>query len=183
MTKSIPRLEMAEMDPALAEMLRPRVDRLGYLGEFFRCAAHQPRALVSFLNFTEDLKQALPPNLTEVVALTVARLMDNAYESVQHERLSLKLGFGEPWVRAVVSLRPDGDSPLSRPERLAQKLAIAVVNRKGFNCNRELEEVTEALGHKEAVAILLLIGRYVTHALVVNCLGLKPPVPSPLGDN
>jgi len=35
-------------------MLRPRVERLGYLGEFFRYTAHQPQALISFLDFTED---------------------------------------------------------------------------------------------------------------------------------
>src|SRR5919204_5927359 len=99
MSRLIPRLPAAEMAPELAEMLRPRIERLGYLGEFFQCAAHQPRALISFQQFTEDLKRALPDNLTEVVALSVAAIMENAYERIQHERLSLKLGFGEPWVR------------------------------------------------------------------------------------
>ncbi len=36
-----------DLDPALREVLRARVERLGYLGEFFQCAAHQPAALVS----------------------------------------------------------------------------------------------------------------------------------------
>ena len=31
-----------------------------------------------------------------------------------------------------------------------------------------------------AIAVLMLIGRYVTHALMVNTLDLAPPVPSPL---
>src|SRR5258705_10450349 len=33
---------------------------------------HQPRALISFCTLTEDLKKALPDNLTELVALTIA---------------------------------------------------------------------------------------------------------------
>src|SRR5579885_955406 len=106
MSELIPKLSQEEMAPELASMLRPRVERLGYLGEFFRCTAHQPKALMSFLTFTEDLKKALPDKLTEVVALTVASVMKNAYERVQHERLSLKLGFGETWVRSVLALNP-----------------------------------------------------------------------------
>src|SRR5712691_11879710 len=101
MSDLIPKLSQEEMAPELAAILRPRVERLGYLGEFFRYTAHQPHALMSFLGFTEDLKKALPNGLTEVVALTVAAFMSNAYERVQHERLSLKLGFGEAWVREV----------------------------------------------------------------------------------
>jgi alkylhydroperoxidase family enzyme len=168
---------MSEMAPALQERLRPRVERLGYLGEFFRCAAHQPRALESFLAFTEDLKEALPLELTELVALTVAARMDNAYERVQHERLSLKLGFGEAWIRNVLALRPT-PSPLPEPQRLVQELVIAMIERNGHGTTRELAAVVRSIGHTQAVAVLLLVGRYVTHALFVNALELKPPVPS-----
>lgn len=180
MTALIPRLSQEELDPELARMLRPRVERLGYLGEFFRCAAHQPRALLSFMTFTEDLKQALPDRLTEVVALSVSRLLDNPYERVQHERLSLRLGLGEAWLRDVLSLAPDEAPTLRGEERDVQRLVIAVVERKGHGTQAELEAVVQAVGHAQAIAILMLIGRYVTHALMVNSLGLAPPVASPL---
>lgn len=180
MSALIPRLSEEEMAPELAEVLRGRVARLGYLGEFFRCTAHQPRALRSFLNFTEDLKRALPDNLTEVVALTVSALMNNAYERIQHERLSLKLGFGEIWVRRVLALEPESESGLAEQERVVQRLVLAVVRRRGHGARPELEAVVHALGHEKAVAVLLLIGRYVMHALIVNSLELAPPVPSPL---
>src|SRR5213596_3824964 len=104
MSERIQRLSAEEMPPELSERLRPRVERLGYLGEFFRCAAHQPAALISFMAFTDDLKQALPDRITETVALTVSTELGNAYERHQHERLSIKLGFGEAWIRAVESL-------------------------------------------------------------------------------
>jgi len=180
MSKLIPSLSESEMPPDLAALLRPRVQRLGYLGEFFRYAAHQPKALMSFLAFTEDLKHALPNQLTEVVALSVAGLMDNSYERVQHERLSLKLGFDEKWLREVLSLRAEGNKILSAQETSVQRLVIAVVTRKGRACETELEAAIRAIGHAMTIAVLMLIGRYVTHALIVNTLNLAPPVPSPL---
>src|SRR2546421_525674 len=101
-TSEIPRLALEQMDAALAALLQPRMERLGYLGEFFRCAAHQPEPLQHFLRFTESLKTVLPDRITEVVALTVASQLENAYERVQHERLALKLGFAEAWIRDVL---------------------------------------------------------------------------------
>jgi hypothetical protein len=179
MSDLIPRLSQEDLPPRVAAFLRPRVERLGYLGEFFRCTAHQPDALLSFLTFTEDLKKALPDKLTEVVALTVAVSMDNAYERVQHERLSLKLGFGEAWIRGVLALHPDA-GVLSLEEATVQKLVIAALERKGHNTRRELDAVVRAIGYQRAIAALMLIGRYLTHALIVNSLALAPPVPSPL---
>ena len=175
----IPRLSSDALRPDVAGMLRPRVERLGYLGEFFRCAAHQPAALISFMAFTDDLKQALPDRMTEIVALTVSTELGNAYERHQHERLSLKLGFGEPWVRAVETLHPDR-APIDDAERRVQALTLAVVRRHGHGTANELDAVVSAIGHEQAIAVLMLIGRYVTHALMVNALELKPPVASPL---
>ena len=180
MSKLIPRLSDAELDPQLRETLRPKVERLKYLGEFFQCTAHQPQALLSFHKLTEDLKEALPDNLTELVALSIATIMGNAYERVQHERLSLKLGFSEAWVREVISLKTVGDSQLSETELQVQQLTMAVLERNGLETETELKRVIKAIGHKDAVAVLMLIGRYVMHALIANSLGLKPPVGSPL---
>lgn len=36
------RLAMADFPPKLAAYLTPRVTRLGYLGEFFKCAGNAP---------------------------------------------------------------------------------------------------------------------------------------------
>jgi hypothetical protein len=188
MSDLIPRLSAEELPPDLADRLRPRVERLGYLGEFFRCAAHQPRALLSFMALTDDLKEALPDRITEVVALTASGAMRNQYERVQHERLCLKLGFGEAWVREVearadgpVGAAPGGAGEMAEAERLVQRLTVALIERRGHGVRAELEAVVGALGPPAAMAVLMLVGRYATHALVVNALELSPPVTSPLG--
>jgi alkylhydroperoxidase family enzyme len=176
----IPRLSPDALRADVAEVLRPRVERLGYLGEFFRCAAHQPSALMSFMAFTDDLKHALPDRITETVALTVSTDLGNAYERHQHERLSIKLGFGEKWVRTIESLEPDVPLDVSDTERRVQTLTLAVIRRHGHGASGELDAVVDAIGHQQAIAVLMLIGRYVTHALMVNALELQPPVASPL---
>ncbi len=178
MSKRIPRLEMNELAPNVQETLGARVKRLGYLGEFFKCSGHNPDVLVSFMEMTEALKEALPDRLTEVGALTVAGAMGNDYERHQHERLSEKLGFGRDWVRAVNRLDPDEPSPMSEDERAVQQLALAVVERNGHHVEPALDAVIDRIGHKQAMAVLFLIGRYVMHAYIVNALDLKPPVPS-----
>jgi len=162
----------------LAERLHPRVERLGYLGEFFRCMAHQPKALLSFMQLTDDLKEALPDNLTEVVALTVAAATGNKYERNQHERLALKLKFPREWIRAVLALEPASAKALLEMEQAAQALTLAAIRNQGRACSKELERVVRAAGPEKSVAILLLIGRYLSHAIVVNSLELEPPVPS-----
>ena len=175
-----PRLSLSELDSDLAELLRPKVERLKYLGEFFQVTGHQPRALISFYTLTEDLKKALPDNLTELVALTIATKMNNAYERVQHERLSLKLGLSEAWIREVTSLLSKRGGNLSESEIIVQKLTLAVIERGGHDTGAELEDVVKAMGHEQSIAVLMLIGRYVMHAMIANSLALKPPVSSPL---
>ena len=178
MSQSIPRLELADMRADLANYLEPRVKRLGYLGELFKCAGHAPGVLLNFMHFTDALKEALPDRLTEVGALTVAGLMSNDYERNQHERLSVRLGFGRDWVAEVNRLKPDQAKLMSENERAVQKYAITAIGTRGRGAAEEFAALSHLLSAGEAMAVVLLVGRYMTHALTVNTLNLKPPVPS-----
>lgn len=162
----------------LAQLLGPRVERLGYLGGFFTHAAHQPEALVAFIQFTEALKSAVPPRLTEVVALTVASRLDNTYEQHQHEQLCLKLGFTVDWIRDVLALRPDATAKLKPAERAVQQLAIQMLDAHGQGASGQLEQVVQHVGQEEAVGICLLVSRYIAHAVFANTMQLEAPVPS-----
>src|ERR1700748_858554 len=145
MSSSIPRISHEELPDELASFLKPRVKRLGYLGEFFQCTAHQPEALLSFLEFTEHLKHALPNNLTEVVVLSVAVMMNNDYERVQHERLCFKLGFSQEWLDALLSL-VDHREALTIEEHRVQELTTAMIERGGRNTTAEFEATIAIIG-------------------------------------
>ena len=168
----IRRIPFEELAPALQEELRPRVERLGYLGEMFQVAAHQPDALITFHRLTDQLRSALPDEAAEVVALTVASATGNDYERHQHERLSLKLGFSEDWIRSVTALEEGG---------LVQRVVLALLEDRGRGATAIVDELAAAEDDAHAVAVVLLTGRYLMHSTFVNALGLEPPVPSPFG--
>jgi len=181
----IRRLAFDELEPGLKEVLAAKVDRLGYLGEFFAVGGHQPAATAAFQQFTEALKQALDPELTEAVALSVASALGNAYEQVQHERLAATLGFTLEWIAAAVG-RGDA-SVLGERAGAARTLALAVVEGYGRGAAAALSRAVDVLGEQDAVGVLLTVGRYVAHAVVANTLelaapvdGVLPPDPAPV---
>ena len=108
----------------------------------------------------------------------VATLTGNAYERNQHERLSIKLGFGQNWVRSVENLDPENQEAMSEAERIVQRYTLAAVERMGNHCAAEFDKVLNVLKVAEAMGVLLLVGRYLTHAIAVNTLELTPPKPS-----
>jgi hypothetical protein len=180
----IGRLGLDEMAPRLAEALGPRVKRLGYLGDVFAYGAHQPDALLAFMDFTEASKAPLPDDLVELVALTVATRLSNDYERNQHERLSVRLGFGRDWVAAVEAAARSAaavtvDDPLlTGAQRVVQSYVLAALADNGRGSERALQTVARELGAEAAIAVLMVVGRYVVHGLMVHSLGLAPPVPS-----
>ena len=176
MQPKIPRLKFDELDPSLADLLRPRVARLNYLGEFFRYTAHQPRALSAFIQFTEEAKSRLDKNLVEVIALTAATTFRNDYERNQHERLSVRLGYRREWVTEVEALDPVASEHMNDMEKAVQRFTLAVVEQ--VDAPEQLDALAALLGHERAIAALMISSRYVAHALMVNALDLTPPVPS-----
>ena len=171
---TVRRRSLADLPDDLASALRPRVERLGYLGEFFQVSAHQPDALISLNALTEQLRDALPDVAAETVALTVASATGNEYERHQHERLSLKLGFGEDWIRRVCAMNEPDD---------VQSTVLALLADRGHGARALVEQLARDHGDAFAVAVVLLTGRYVMHSMVVNAFELEPPVPSPLADS
>lgn len=172
------RLGYAELDASLREALEEKVARLGYLGEFFAVAGHQPAALLAFHEFTEALKRALPPELTEVVALAVATELGSDYERCQHEQLSVRLGFSPAWVAAAEGRAGGDPASLSAQARCARELVLAVLRDRGHGAGDAVEAAAGLLGEEQAVAVLLLIGRYVAHGFLGNSVRLTAPVAS-----
>jgi alkylhydroperoxidase family enzyme len=178
--RHIPRLELDQLAPDLRTLLEPRVRRLGYLGEFFKVAGHQPDLLGPFVELTENFKRVLPQRIVELGALTMSAATGSRYERHQHERLSLTLGLDKTWVADVVRLAPDEAVTLDEQEKAVQRLALAMLRRHGQGAGPELEAVVGHVGPEQAVAILFLIARFAAHAMMVNALALEPPVASVL---
>jgi len=105
-------------------MRRQSAGRIGVLSELHR-----------------KFSASLPDRLTEVVALTSAQLMGNAYERVQHERLSTQARLGQSWITEVLSLGESGNGELLEPELAVQRLVAAVIQRRGHSTRAELERV------------------------------------------
>lgn len=176
--EELSRYSIEELDEGLRERLRPRIDRLGYLGEFFQVAAHQPAALGGFIDFTEALKDALPAREVEVIALTIASRTGNSYERVQHERLALWVGFDEGEVEALERGNVTAADGFSERECAISDLAQSVAAAGGKGCPNAFREVRRLTDDSSAVGLLLMCARYLAHASLANTWRLQPPVAS-----
>ena len=121
MSDLVPRIEFEDIEPGLKELFRPRVERLGYLGEFFRVMSACPETMKGFFTITESLKKELPDNLSQLISVALSSRLGNKYEQFQNERLSLKLGLSQEWVRSAlgsVICSPLGVTEYRRARRL-----------------------------------------------------------------
>lgn len=179
MTKDlVPRIEFEDIEAELKELFRPRVERLGYLGEFFRVMSAQPETMKGFFTITESLKKALPDNYTEIVSLALSSRYGNLYEQYQNEQLSRKLGFSDAWIREALEPKSGPDSVFKADEKAVQNFAIAAGMSIGRDAKAEFEALVKAIGPEKAIAVLWLVTRTVSHALISNTLELESPVKS-----
>jgi alkylhydroperoxidase family enzyme len=173
--ETTPRIGYDDLPAVVRGRVEPRVARLGYLGEFFQVAAHQPEALVGFIDFTEALKSSLDWRLVEAVAFTVAARCENEYELVQHQRLASTLGMDEAQIRALSSGRPE-EGDLDSDQLAAVRLAEDVVAARGGSCADSYEALQREVGVETAVGCLMTAVRYLAHATMSNTWDLRPPV-------
>ena len=174
----IPRIPLESLDTGLRDFLKPTVERLGYLGEFFQVAAHVPGAIPAFMQFTAAVKAPLTDAQNEVLALSVCGMLEADYERIQHERLSKRLGFSMEWIAAACGRPGSHLSALKEDERALVALAQATVSSHGLRCTDELRNVAKLIGPDKAAAALLQIQRFMGIALMCNALSLELPVPS-----
>ena len=174
----MPHLAFEELGDGLKARLRGRVERLGYLGEFFQVAAQQPTALGHFVDFTEELKEVLPARQVEVIALTISSRTENVYERVQHERLARVIGFTTREIEALERGTVTCADGFTEGECAIADLAQAVVAAGGKGCPNAYQRVRELTDEASAVALLMMCSRYLAHASISNTWRLAPPVPS-----
>lgn len=173
-------LTLDEVDPKLREMLQPTVDRLGYFGDFFRYAGHAPAVLTGFMQYSGVLKGALPDDLNEVIALTVCTKLDFAYERIQHERLSLKLGLDRAWIATLVG-RSD-QTVLTAAQTHARALAVAIIADELGEAREALDALAAETGGAVAMAALFQVARFRDVCSIGRLLDMRLPVASIFSD-
>lgn len=178
MAETIPRLALEQLDPRLRDYLKPTVDRLGYLGEFFQTVGNVPDAAIQFMEYTKAVKAPLSDLENEVIALAVCAALGADYERIQHERLAKRLGASLEWIAAAEDRPGANPMALEAEERLLRTLALAMVARGGRACGEEIDAVVAAHGAGKTVAAMLQITRFVTIAYLCNALQLSLPVKS-----
>jgi hypothetical protein len=174
----VPRIEFEDIEPGLKELFRPRVERLGYLGEFFRVMSACPETMKGFFTITESLKKELPDNLSQLISVALSSRLGNTYEQYQNERLSLKLGLSQEWVRSALGSVDDPASVLTPEEKAVQRYAIAAGQGIGRGVEDEFKALVAAVGPRKAIAVMWLVARTISHAMISNTLHLASPVTS-----
>lgn len=172
------RLSLEEIEPALRAELQPTVARLGYFGEFFQVFAAVPGALSAFMSYTKAVKTPLTDRENEVLALAVCAALDDSYERIQHERLSVRLGLSMGWIAAAEGREGADESMLETEEAVLRKLALAVVASHGKGCSPAVAVAAAALGSQKTAAALLQVTRFMGIASLCNALEMSLPVPS-----
>jgi hypothetical protein len=92
--------------------------------------------------------------------------------------LSKKLGFSDAWIREALEPQNGSASVFKPDEKAVQAFAIAAGMKIGRDCEAEFKALVEAIGSEKAVAVLWLVTRTVSHALISNTLKLASPVKS-----
>jgi hypothetical protein len=173
-------LRLDEVDPTLRDMLQPTVNRLGYFGAFFQYAGHAPAMLTGFMQYSGALKGALPDDLNETIALTVCTKLDFAYERIQHERLSLKLGFDRTWIATLVG-RSD-EEVLTTAQGHARTLAISFLAGESAEALGALDALAAETSEAVAMAALFQIARFRDICSIGRMLDMQLPVASIFSD-
>ncbi|GAC1382657.1 MULTISPECIES: carboxymuconolactone decarboxylase family protein [Actinomycetes] len=176
-TSPLRRLTFEELPAAAREAVRPRYERLGYLGEVFSLVGNSESSLLALLAFADGAGQPATPVQREVVALAVSQVNRALSELYQHEQRALKVGMSIEDVAAVESLDP-AHPDLDADAAVVLRLAVATARGDWTAARDALAAAGERFGDEVAAALLMQTGYYVMANAVGHVLDLTPPVPS-----
>lgn len=173
---SIPPLDFADIDESLQTLFQPTIDRLGYFGDFFRYGSHAPEVLSGFMGLSVALKQSIPDDVNETVALTVCSAMDFPYERIQHERLAEKLGFDRDWIAAMIG-RPSS-AAITPTQAAARELSLAMIEGRHDDARVAAERIATLENPKLAIALLFQATRFMQVCAIGRTLAMQLAAPS-----
>lgn len=126
-----------------------------------------PEVMVRVSALGEQLryKSALPPRLSELAILIIARQWTQQYEWYVHEPIALKAGVSRDTVKAIAEGR--------RPERMTDHEEIIYAVCDELHRTKRVSDATyaravAALGERGAIDTAAIVGYYTLLAMVMN---------------
>jgi alkylhydroperoxidase family enzyme len=139
--------------------------------------AHADSAFGDWLRYSNTLlrRLELDPLLRELAILQVARLSDSEYEWVQHVPIAESFG-ATPDQVAAIELRAPQREQFADVQWQVLDFTRAVV-ADGAAGEEAVRTLTAALGERQVVELLLVIGNYMGLARLIATVALEPHEP------
>jgi 4-carboxymuconolactone decarboxylase len=149
----------------------------------FRMVAHAQSAFEPWLRYSAALLRALEldPLLRELAILQVAHLVDSPYEWVQHVEIARAVGASDEQIAAVEHDR-ENDRSLSSEQRLVLRFSREVI-LDGAASEERVAGLAAALGSRQVIELLLVLGNYMAIARLIATTGLEPDAPIVAGSS
>jgi 4-carboxymuconolactone decarboxylase len=139
-----------------------------------RMVAHAESAFEDWLAYSNSLLTVLEldPVLRELAILQVAHLSQSEYEWVQHVAIGRALGVSEAQIAAIEN-DDAADASFSEDESVLLAFAREVI-LDGTASAPLVEDLSERLGARGVVELLLVIGHYMAIARLIAATGMEP---------
>jgi 4-carboxymuconolactone decarboxylase len=122
---------------------------------------------------------ALPPRLSELAILTLARIWGSEYEWYAHKSIALEAGVAPEVVEAIRTRQPFTAAP---DEELVHAFLV-VLHRERTISDALYAQAIELLGETAVIDLVGLAGYYTLISMTINVFQVSPPadVPPELG--
>jgi alkylhydroperoxidase family enzyme len=150
----------------------------------FRIVAHAQSAFEPWLRYSAALLRSLEldPLSRELAILQVAHLVESPYEWSQHVAIAKAVGATDAQILAVEADRDAEDASLTDEQKLLLLFSREVI-LDGAASDRSVTELSERIGPRQVVELLLVLGNYIAIARLIASIGLEPEEPAVAGSS
>jgi 4-carboxymuconolactone decarboxylase len=171
----VPRLPYYDPDDG-SDSIRAAIERTPL--SLFRMVAHAQSAFEPWLRFSAALlwQLELDPLLRELAILQVAHLLDSEYEWTQHVAIAKAVGASDAQVVAIETDLDGEDASFTDEQRLILLFSREVI-LDGAAGEQRVSELSRAVGARQVIELLLVLGNYMAIARLIATTGLAPEEP------
>ncbi len=166
--RAMPRVPMADFEPALKERLR---ELWGEPPNLYKGLANHPALVAAWTEFSKILRYdtRTPRALRELVILRGAQLCRSEYEWAQHLRMARKAGVTDEQIGALASFRTS--KAFTNREKAALALAEAVT--LGKVSDEVYAEARKHFDEHDYVELSMVAAFYAMVARMLDAMGIE----------